>query len=84
MIESGAHWRDSARAVKFFILDGEAVLPLVLVLIFPRWWTLAFALVATLFFIIMKKYGFTTTVFLKVLRGFFSGHRVYSSPWWEE
>ena len=77
-----AHWRDSARNVRFFILDGKAVFPLVFVLMYPRLWTLILALVATVFFTILSRYGFSISVFGRWLRSLFSGRRKMAIPWW--
>ena len=79
---SNAHWRDSARSVRFFMLDGRAAFPLVLVLIWPRFWTLVVALVSVLFFTIISRFGYTPMVFLRLLRSFFAGRHVQSQPWW--
>lgn len=79
-----AHWRDSARSIRFFIWDGKAVFPLVLVLMYPRWWTLIVALITTMFFSLLIRYGFKVEVFLRWLRSLAAGPRKYSSPWWLE
>ncbi len=79
---ANAHWRDSARSVRFFILDGEAAFPLVLVLIWPRFWTLMVALVSVTFFSILCRFGFTPVVFFRLCRSFFAGRHIQSQPWW--
>jgi intracellular multiplication protein IcmT len=79
-----AHWRDSARSIRFFIWDGKAVFPLVLVLMYPRLWTLITALVTTMFFSLLIRYGLKVDVFFRWLRSAAAGPRKYSSPWWLE
>lgn len=77
-----AHWRDSARSIKFFIWDGKLAFPMILPLIFPRIWTLILALVAVIFFSILNRYGFTPVVFLRWLRSTVAGKRKFIDPLW--
>lgn len=79
---SNAHWRDSARGVRFFMLDGDAVFPLVLVLIWPRLWTLYIALAGVLFFTVLTRFGLSAKVFFRMIRTFISGRYIFSRPWW--
>lgn len=79
-----AHWRDSARSVRFFIWDGKTVFPLLLVVMYPRLWTLIVALVTVMFFSILMRYGLTVTVFFRWLRSAVAGPRKFSQPWWFE
>lgn len=77
-----AHWRDSARSIKFFIWDGKLAFPIILPIIFPRIWTLIFAVVAIIFFSILNRYGFTPMVFLRWLRSKIAGKRKHVNPVW--
>lgn len=77
-----AHWRDSARPVKFFIWDGKAVFPILLFFLHMKLWTLIVALLAVSFFTIINRYGFTPMVFLRWLRATVAGPRKMSIPWW--
>lgn len=81
-VNSDAHWRDSARSTRFFFFDGKAVFPLLLVIVYPRLWTLIVAVVAIAFFSILIRYGFTPMVFLRWFRSFLAGSRKMSKPWW--
>ena len=83
MVDSTTHWRDSARPIKFFMLDGKAVFPLFLVFVWPRLWTAVVALIGLIFFSVMLRFGFTPMVFLRATRCFFAGRRIHSTPWWE-
>lgn len=81
-INPDAHWRDSARQVRFFIIDYRATFPLLLFIFFPSmtfFWIIVF-LMGFLFFI--ERYGYTVTVFLRVLRGFIGGRQKSAIPWW--
>ena len=78
-----AHWRDSARNVRLFFLDFRACFPLLILLFHIRWWTFILAVVATIFFTILERYGFTLTVFLRWLRAFVAGPRKIAQPWWK-
>ncbi|OGT64732.1 MAG: phosphoesterase [Gammaproteobacteria bacterium RIFCSPHIGHO2_12_FULL_45_9] len=82
-INPDAHWRDSARSVRFFIWDGKTAFPMVLFLVHIQWWTLWIALGATLFFTVLRYYGFTMDVFGRIVRNFFAGARKIAIPWWE-
>ena len=82
--ETQTHWRDSARSIRFFIWDGKAVFPFVLVAMWPRIWTLCVAVVATIFFTILNRAGYTPKVFLRILRSKIAGRRINAVPWWME
>lgn len=78
-----AHWRDSARSVRLFFLDFRACFPLLILLFHIRWWTFILAVVATIFFTALERYGFTLNVFLRWLRAFIAGNRKIAQPWWK-
>ena len=80
-----AHWRDSARNVRFFVIDFRATFPL-LILIFHlvSLWTWIFAISATLFFALLERWGFTVAVFLRWLRAYIAGPRKIAQPWWKQ
>jgi intracellular multiplication protein IcmT len=77
-----AHWRDSARYPRFFIIDARASFPVLLALVHIRLWTLLTALVAMLFFAILHRYGFTVAVFGRWLGALLAGARKIAMPWW--
>jgi intracellular multiplication protein IcmT len=79
-----AHWRDSARNVRFFIVDFRATFPLLLLLLHIRLWTFIFAVCATLFFGALEHYGFTMAVFARWLRSYIAGPRKIAQPWWKK
>ena len=83
-INMNAHWRDSARSVRFFIWDGKAAFPMVIFLMHVRLWTLGVALLTMLFFTVLNRYGFSPMVFFRYIRSFFAGPRKVAVPWWCE
>ncbi|PHQ80764.1 MAG: phosphoesterase [Coxiella sp. (in: Bacteria)] len=79
-----AHWRDSARPIRFFIWDGKLAFPIILPLMYARsWWTWGIALFAIIFFSILNRYGFSPIVFLRWLRTKIAGKRKLVTPVWE-
>lgn len=78
-----AHWRDSARSVRFFIIDYRATFPLLILLFHIRLWTFFFAIIATVFFSMLERFGFTPGVFLRWLRSYLAGPRKIAQPWWK-
>lgn len=81
-VNADAHWRDSARSIRFFLWDGKAAFPMLLFLMHMRIWTLAVAVGAMMFFTILNRYGFTPIVFFRWLRNLAAGKRKISRPWW--
>lgn len=79
-----AHWRDSARMAKFFVVDARAAIPLLFFLLHIRLWTFMLAASITLFFAGMQKFGFTLPVFLRWVRVSLGGPIRYSHPWWTQ
>ncbi len=79
---SQAHWRDTARSVRFWIFDFRAAFPLFVMLLHIRMWTIITAVIATLFFAALERYGFTVIVFLRSIRTWLAGPRKVVYPWW--
>lgn len=79
-----AHWRDSARKARFFMVDVAAAFPLLIFLLHIRLWTFLVAIITTVFFSVLSRYGFTIPVFLRWLRGFIAGPRKHAIAWWKE
>jgi intracellular multiplication protein IcmT len=77
-----AHWRDSGRNVRLFFLDFRACFPLLILIFHIRLWTFLLALVATLFFTALERYGFSLAVFTRWLRAYIAGPRKIANPWW--
>lgn len=81
---TGAHWRDSARSVRFFMLDGKTAFPMLLMLMHITMWTFCLAVSATIFFSILRHYGYTVDVFFRRARCIISGPRKAARAWWEK
>jgi intracellular multiplication protein IcmT len=83
-IPTEAHWRDSARNPRFFLIDARAAFPLLLFLLHIRWWTFFLAVGVMTFFGLLERYGFSLSVFLRWLRFTLAGPRKIAIPWWKE
>ena len=77
-----AHWRDSARNVRLWFVDFRACFPLLVFFVHIRLWTFILAVLATLFFTALERYGFSVSVFLRWFRSFLAGPRKIAQPWW--
>ncbi len=78
-----AHWRDSARNVRMWIVDFRACFPLLIFLFHITWVTFGLAIVAMVFFTILEHFGFTVEVFARWLRSYIAGPRKIAQPWWK-
>ncbi len=77
-----AHWRDSARAAKFFFVDATAAFPILLFLVHIKLWTFILAAVIMTFFTILNRFGYTMDVFVRIFRSMLAGPRKAAIPWW--
>jgi intracellular multiplication protein IcmT len=77
-----AHWRDSARNVRLWVVDFRACFPLLVFLFHIKLWTFGSALLITSFFAMLERYGFSVNVFGRWLRSFIAGPRKVAQPWW--
>jgi intracellular multiplication protein IcmT len=77
-----AHWRDSARSVKFFIWDGKTAFPLVILLMHVSWWTLGVALIGVTFFTVLNYFGYRSDVFRRMVRNVIAGPRKAARTNW--
>lgn len=78
-----AHWRDSARTVKFFIWDGKTAFPLIIFLVHVSWITLAISLATITLFTVLNYFGYRAEVFLRIIRNTIAGSRKAVIAWWE-
>lgn len=81
---ASAHWRDSARSPRFFMMDYRAAFPLLLFLLHIRLWSFILAIIVTIFFALLERYGFTAVVFLRWFRSNLAGAHKISEPWWKQ
>jgi len=77
-----AHWRDSAKAAKFFFVDAEAAFPIFLFLIHIKVWSLILAITIMMFFTLLNRFGYSVAVFLRIFRSALAGSRKVAIPWW--
>jgi len=77
-----AHWRDSARSSRLWIFNSSAVFPLLIFLFHIRLWTFIVAVATVIFLTLLDRYGFSITVFLRLLTNFLAGKRKIANPWW--
>lgn len=76
-----AHWRDSARTPKFFILDAFSAIPLLVFLLHIRVWSFILALIVATFFALLKRFGFSLPVFVRLMRSTFAGKQRSAHSW---
>ena len=81
-VKPDAHWRDSSRDIKFFLIDAKASFALILFLMHIEWWTLWVATGATVFFTVLNYFGFSIMTFFRWGRNLMSGNRKIAIPWW--
>lgn len=79
-----AHWRDSARTVKLWIVDYRACFPLLFFFFHIRLWTFAVAVIAVGFFTALEHFGFSVNVFVRWFRSYLAGPRKIAQPWWKK
>ncbi len=79
-----AHWRDSARSARFYMVDANASFPLLLFLVHMKLWTFILAILFMIFFSIVARFGFTVPIFFRWFRSTLAGPRKYAIPWWKE
>lgn len=78
-----AHWRDSSRMARFFVVDARAAFPIFLFLMHIRWWTAIVAIISLVFFGFIEHYGFSVPIFMRWLRSTLAGPRKNCEPWWK-
>ena len=77
-----AHWRDSGRIPRFFMMDARSFFPMFLFLLHIRWWTFFLAFGVGLFFGTLEHYGFSMLVFARATRSYLAGKTKFARPWW--
>ena len=77
----GTHWRDSARAARFLLVDYRACFALLLWMFHIRLSTFIFAVSVMGFLAVLEHHGFTVQVFARLLRSKLSGATRSARPW---
>jgi intracellular multiplication protein IcmT len=62
------HWRNSMRSARFFAFDSRAAVPILLVLVHIRLWTLILAVITTVAFWMAERAGYGFEPVLRRLR----------------
>ena len=70
-----AHWRDSGRIPKLYMIDARGALPILLVLLHMRVWTFLLMICVIIFLMILQYYRWPIPVFFRVAVGFLVGKR---------
>ncbi|WP_440617331.1 IcmT/TraK family protein [Cysteiniphilum sp. 6C5] len=68
MYNTQAHWRDSGRKPKFFIIEAQVFIPILLCLFHFRVWTISLSIGTCVLLFILNRYQITLWVFLLNLR----------------
>ncbi len=79
---ANAHWRDSARPAKLFMISAYSALPFIIFLLHIRLWTFILAATTTLFFAILEKFGLSIPAFLRWLKVLLAGKHKPAKSWW--
>lgn len=66
-------WRDTSLTLKFFFVDGRAMLPIIIWGLHMRMWTFFFAITCIIFFALLERKGLSLPVLFRMLRCFFAG-----------
>lgn len=83
-LDTGAHWRDTARIPRFYFMDSLAAFPLLIFLLHIRLWTFIAALCVILFLVILEKFKFTLPVFKRWFVTTLAGPLRVAKPWWRK
>jgi intracellular multiplication protein IcmT len=84
LIPKEAHWRDSARQVRFFGIDARVSFLLLFFVLHLRLWTFILSLIGIIFFVLIERLGFSLKLFLRICRGILAGPRKLAIPWWKK
>lgn len=79
-----SHWRDSGRIPRFFGIDARSTFPLLFFLVHIKLWTFLVAVIITVFFGLIERYGYSAIVFVRMFRSLLAGRRKLAKPWWRE
>lgn len=74
MRNTNTHWRDSALTPKFFIIDARVCIPILVVLLHMRIWTVILAAIVFIFFTLLERWRISLPVFLRLLRTTIAGN----------
>lgn len=75
-------WRGSALPVRLGPFDALAAVPLLLVFVHLRMWTVSLAVAWLLIFGLLGRFGYKPMVALRLIRCWIVGPVSYGRPWW--
>ena len=75
------HWRDTMRPARFFMFDARAAMFVVLLLMHPRSYTLAFFVIVMVFFYLLERVGLTFEAALRRIRSWLCGNERPALIW---
>lgn len=78
-----AHWRDSARAPRFFIIDANIIWPMFIFLFAMSMRTTILLIVSALFLLALERTNFTIIKFIRYVYVFIGGQMRYRQGWWQ-
>ncbi len=75
-------WRGSALPVRLFFFDALAAIPLLVVFVHFRQWTIIVAVSWFVIFGLLSRIGYRPAVALRRIRTWLAGPVSYGRPWW--
>lgn len=78
-----AHWRDSARKPRFFIIDANIIWPMALFLFAMSYRTTLLLIFSAIFLLALEKTNFTISKFLRYVYVLIGGPMRYRKGWWQ-
>lgn len=70
------YWRNTARSVKVFGINGFIVLPFLVLIFRPRMWSLYLFIATIIVLFVMERFGYTPIVAFRTFRSRAGGVRV--------
>lgn len=64
----GWHWRNSQKTPRFWRFDARAAVVILLVVLFPRTWTIVLCIVTNILFWLLERKGLTFSAALRAFR----------------
>lgn len=68
-----AHWRETYKPARFFILDSRAGLPILVTLLHVRVWTLVLTTIIVIMFILLERRGLSVPSAFRAFRAWIIG-----------
>jgi len=78
-----AHWRDTARPAKFFIIDANIIWPIVIFVVAMSTRTLILLVLSAIFLLAIERVHFTIRKVVRYMFVFIVGPIRYRKGWWE-